>query len=96
MAKTKTHPVVAGDTLSEIAKKYGVSVDDIVKANASLIKDKNLIRVGWVLKIPLYDPSESVSKPSKNYDTIGKQFETALRDVQNLDSVKILKKMLEG
>lgn len=96
MAKTKTHKVVIGDTLSEIAEKHGVSVNDIVKANSKLIKNRDVIQVGWVLTIPVYEPSESVSKPSKNYETIGKQFETALRDIRNLDSVKILVKMLEG
>lgn len=96
MAKTKTYKVVSGDTLSEIAQKFGVSVKDIKNANSNLIKDVNIIRVGWVLKIPVYDASESVSKPSKNYETIGKQIEKALQDIQNLDSVKTLKKMLEG
>lgn len=96
MAKTKTHKVIAGNTLSGIAHKYGVSVNDIVKANSNLIKNPNVIQVGWVLTIPVYEPSENISKPSKNYETIGKQFETALRDIQNLESVKLLKKMMEG
>lgn len=96
MAKTKTHKVIAGNTLSGIAHKYGVSVNDIVKANSNLIKNPDVIQVGWVLTIPVYEPSENISKPSKNYETIGKQFETAIRNVQNLDSVKILKKMMEG
>ncbi|MFS7388536.1 LysM peptidoglycan-binding domain-containing protein [Carnobacterium maltaromaticum] len=45
------HKVVFGDTLSEIAIKYGVTVDSLVANNASLIKDKNDIKVGWILRI---------------------------------------------
>jgi len=45
------YTVKKGDTLSSIAKKYGVTVDAIVKANN--IKNKNLIRVGSVFVIPV-------------------------------------------
>ena len=44
---TDTYTVKSGDTLSGIAKKYGVSVDDLVEWNA--IKDKNKINVGQEL-----------------------------------------------
>ena len=47
----KKHTVKKGDTLSSIARKYGVTVDVIVKTNN--IKDKNLIRTGSVLRIPV-------------------------------------------
>ena len=46
----KTHTVVKGDTLSEIAQKYGTTVDTLVQLNG--IKDPNLIVVGQVLKLP--------------------------------------------
>jgi len=45
------YTVKKGDTLSSIAKKYGVTVDAIVKLNN--IKNKNVIRVGTVYKIPV-------------------------------------------
>lgn len=48
---TQKYTVKKGDTLSAIAKKYGVTVDAIVKANN--IKNKNIIRVGTVLEIPV-------------------------------------------
>ena len=41
-----------GDTLRAIDKKYGCTVDEIVEANSELIKNPNLICVGWELKIP--------------------------------------------
>lgn len=46
----KTYTVVKGDTLSEIAQKYGTTVDTLAQLNG--IKDPNLIVVGQVLKLP--------------------------------------------
>ena len=46
----KTHTVAAGETLSKIASKYGVSVDAIEKAND--ITTLSVIRVGQMLIIP--------------------------------------------
>ena len=48
----ENYTVQKGDTLRAIAKKYGCTVDEIVEANSELIKNPNLIRVGWELKIP--------------------------------------------
>lgn len=45
------YTVKKGDTLSSIAKKYGVTVDAIVKLNN--IKNKNVIRTGTVYRIPV-------------------------------------------
>ncbi len=46
-----THTVQSGDTLSKIAEKYGVSVEDLLKANP-WIKNPDYIQVGWKIKIP--------------------------------------------
>ena len=46
----KSYTVVKGDTLSEIAQKYGTTVDTLAQLNG--IKDPNLIVVGQVLKLP--------------------------------------------
>lgn len=46
----KTHTVKRGDTLTSIAKKYGVTVNALAKANS--ITNVNVIRTGSVLKIP--------------------------------------------
>lgn len=45
------YKVKKGDTLSSIARKYGVTVDVLVKKNN--IKNKNLIRTGSTLVIPV-------------------------------------------
>ncbi|MBW6489842.1 MAG: LysM peptidoglycan-binding domain-containing protein [Lentimicrobium sp.] len=47
------YEVVAGDSLSKIAKKYpGVSWKNIYEANKDRIKNPDLIQIGWKLKIP--------------------------------------------
>ena len=46
----KTYTVVKGDTLTKIAKKYSTTVDTLVALNG--IKNKNLITVGQVIKLP--------------------------------------------
>lgn len=46
----KTYTVVTGDTLSKIAKAHGTTVDILVKLNG--IKNKNLIYVGQIIKLP--------------------------------------------
>lgn len=49
-ASGSTYTVKKGDTLSEIAAKYGTTVDALVKLNG--IKNPNLIITGQVLKLP--------------------------------------------
>ena len=46
----RTYTVVAGDTLSRIGRRFGVSVVALVRANA--IENPNLIRIGQRLIIP--------------------------------------------
>lgn len=45
------YTVVKGDTLTAIAKKYGVTLAELIKANPQ-IKDPNLIYPGQVINIP--------------------------------------------
>ena len=47
---TTSYTVQAGDTLSAIADRYGVDLDDLIAANE--IDDPNLVTVGTVLEIP--------------------------------------------
>ena len=44
------HKVKAGDTLSAIARKYRTTIATIMGDNP-IIKNKNLIKIGWKLKI---------------------------------------------
>lgn len=49
------HVVVKGDTLGKIAEQYYGDASlykKIVEANQPLVKNPNLIEVGWKLRIP--------------------------------------------
>jgi LysM repeat protein len=54
-ASGTAHTVVAGQTLSDIAKRYGTTIKAIQDANG--ITDPNLVVVGRVLKIPAGPPT---------------------------------------
>ena len=45
------YTVKRGDTLSAIAGRYGTTVSSIQRLNATLIKDVNLILVGWEIRV---------------------------------------------
>lgn len=60
-AAFRTHIVVAGDTLSGIAKEYGTTVEAIMAANE--IGDPELIVIGQVLSIPV-EEAGPVSTPA--------------------------------
>jgi nucleoid-associated protein YgaU len=47
-----TYTVVAGDNLSKIGQKYGVSWQAIYDANRDVISDPDMIHPGQELKIP--------------------------------------------
>ena len=54
---TVVYVVKAGDTMSKIARKYGLTVDQILAANKS-IKNPNRIKPGDKITIPKAVPSE--------------------------------------
>ena len=43
--------VVRGDTLSEIAVRFGTSIWNIQALNRDVIKNVDLIREGWVIRV---------------------------------------------
>lgn len=45
------YTIVKGDTLGKLAKRYGTTVDELVRINH--IKNKNLIITGHTLLIPV-------------------------------------------
>ncbi len=46
------YTVVGGDTLSKIGKNHGVTWQAIFEANKDVIKNPDMIQIGWKLKIP--------------------------------------------
>lgn len=62
-ATPKTYIVKSGDTLLKIAKKFGLSVDQLLAANKQ-IKNANKIAVGDELTIPVAAPSEGIDGAS--------------------------------
>jgi LysM repeat protein len=48
---SELYTIQSGDTLSEIAQIFGVSVDDLISYNA--ISDPDAIAAGQVLKVPV-------------------------------------------
>lgn len=86
MARTTIYTVRQGDTLSGIARRYGVTVAAIQSANASLIKDVNKIGVGWELTIPSFAET--------NFSEVGSAFLNCLEDIENLLSFQHLMKVI--
>lgn len=99
---TVKYTVKSGDTISGIAKKYGVTEDAIVKANN--IKDKNKIYVGQVLTIPtkttqtnvtVTQEKKEVSKPktytvkkNQTLSGIGKELGMNWKDIAKINNIK--------
>jgi LysM repeat protein len=54
-----TYAIQSGDTLSVIARRYQVSLNDLITANC--IADPNVIQVGQVLKVPFQLPTTAPS-----------------------------------
>ncbi len=55
----KKHTVSKGDTVSDIAKLYGVRIQDIISANPNL-KDVNKIRIDQKLNIPAAKKGDNI------------------------------------
>jgi nucleoid-associated protein YgaU len=49
---TIEYTVVGGDSLSKIAAHHGTTWQKIFESNKDIIKNPDLIQVGWKLKIP--------------------------------------------
>ena len=64
--KTFEYEVVRGDTMSGIAKKHGVKLGDIVKANPDV--NPNRIQIGMKLQVPA-EPTQSAESTSTTATT---------------------------
>jgi LysM repeat protein len=100
--KYKYYKVKSGDTLSEIAEKYRVSVKDIIRANR--LKRPYIVRVGQILRIPNknYKPTTSSKKKTnlancsvthkvkrgENIVSIAKKYHVWVKDIKKLNNLK--------
>jgi len=90
VSSTKTtvsvYTVKKGDTLSEIAQKYGTTVNELVKLNN--IKNPNLIYVGQKLKIKSNGKEVKqyyTVKPGDNMTKIANKYGTTLSNLKKLN-----------
>ncbi|QPN58301.1 LysM peptidoglycan-binding domain-containing protein [Synechococcus sp. CBW1107] len=58
-----SHTVSAGETLSEIAGRYGLSVQKLMELNG--LKDADLVQVGQRLKVPTAKSATGSAKPAR-------------------------------
>ncbi|MBU5594928.1 N-acetylmuramoyl-L-alanine amidase [Amphibacillus sp. MSJ-3] len=83
VASGSTYTVKRGDTLSAIAKKYGTTVDKLVKDNN--IKNPNLIRVGQKLKVSGSAVKYYTVKSGDNLSKIAKKHGISLDKIKKLN-----------
>ncbi|NPA58556.1 MAG: LysM peptidoglycan-binding domain-containing protein [Aquificae bacterium] len=94
-ASALTYTVKRGDNLQKIAKKYGVSVKEIIKANR--LKKPYIIRPGQKLKIPVKAKKRSSAKycsvkhkvkPGESLIKIAKKYRVWVKDIKRLNNLK--------
>jgi nucleoid-associated protein YgaU len=57
VATQQTYVVQSGDTMSKIAKRFGVPLQTLVDANKTTVPDPNKLKIGDTLIIPVVSPS---------------------------------------
>ncbi|HON41649.1 MAG TPA: LysM peptidoglycan-binding domain-containing protein [Bacillota bacterium] len=84
-----THVVVPGDTLYAIARRYGVSIESIVAANA--ISDPNVLVVGQALAIPVtrvpVEPLVYTVRPGDTLYVIASLFSTTVQAIAAANAI---------
>jgi LysM repeat protein len=81
-----TYMIRAGDTLSDIAVKLGVSIDALMDAND--LTDPNALSAGQVLIVPVYEDSET-EPPSSSRTTDEPQATGTLEPIDQAPGVVI-------
>ena len=79
-ALSSSYRVRAGDTLSEIARRYRVTVDELAEANG--ISDPNRIGIGLVLKIPKRGSSAPRTQTSTSSSTLAASTKTPTAKIE--------------
>ena len=63
--ESKAHVVAKGDTLSGIAKRHNVALDELLRANPQ-IKDANLIHPGQHVQLPAAATPPTATEPASS------------------------------
>lgn len=102
---TVVYTVKKGDTLGAIAKAYGTTVDEIVALNP-IIRNKNLISVGWKLTMPTTASQgtaiatekavEYIVKKGDNLTKIAKKYGTTVVKLVALNGIANASKIYPG
>lgn len=87
------YTVKKGDSLSEIADAYNVTVASIVAANPK-IKNPNIIGVGWQIAIPSTTHSDPVEMDTEA--AIGKAIRACVNAICKLPEFEELERVLNG
>jgi nucleoid-associated protein YgaU len=53
-----TYIVKSGDTMSRIAGRFGITLDELIAANTETVPDPNKLQVGQEIIIPIPNPTE--------------------------------------
>jgi murein DD-endopeptidase MepM/ murein hydrolase activator NlpD len=80
------HRVLKGEVLSQIAKRYGVSMDTICGSNN--LQSYDLINEGALLKIPSKDGILYKMKKGKDLVSVAKKYKVDLEKILNANYVK--------
>lgn len=80
------YTVKKGDTLSGIAKRFNVKVDDLVKWNG--IKDKNLIRIGQVLQVNGHGSTFVNVKKGDTVSGFANKYGSTISQIKNWNNLK--------
>lgn len=89
-----TYTVKKGDTLSEIAQKFGTSVDELVRINN--IQNKNMIKIGQVLQLTSGSTGTYLIKQGDTLTAIAKKFNTTVAELVRLNNIKDPNKINAG
>ncbi|KAA0548549.1 LysM peptidoglycan-binding domain-containing protein [Bacillus sp. BGMRC 2118] len=82
---TNTYTVISGDSLSAIAKRYGITITELKQAN-NLTSD--LIRVGQVLTIPSAGTTTPAPAPTQTQQSTEQRMQALLQDSKNYLGVR--------
>lgn len=72
----RTHRVVVGDTLSEIAHRYGVSMSSVARANH--LPSSHIVRLGATLRIPGATRSSPARRSSSSNSFAGRTYASSV------------------